>query len=72
VERLNSEGIPRHELKLALGTRRLVAHARRIDTCLLCRRHGVNEAGLCEVCYSMIVDAEELELVQSWLRGEGP
>jgi hypothetical protein len=71
VERLNSEGIPRYHLSLALKDRKLVSTARRINTCLLCRRKPVNESGLCEVCYGML-DGEELKLACKWLTGEGP
>lgn len=56
---------------LALRDRRKVMAARRIDSCLLCRRGGVNDAGLCEVCYGML-DGEELRLAGRWLSGEGP
>ena len=45
--------------------------ARKINSCLLCRRIGVNETGLCEVCYGML-DGEELRLATKWLTGEGP
>jgi len=71
VERLNSEGIPRHTLKFALRTSRIVREARRIDSCLLCRRPSVNEAGLCDVCYSAL-DGEELQLATRWLSGFEP
>ena len=71
MERLNSEGIPRDQLKHALRNKRMVREARRINSCLLCRRVGVNETGLCEVCYSML-DGEELHLAEAWLRGGGP
>ena len=46
--------------------------ARRINSCLLCRRIGVNESGLCEVCYAMLEDAEEQTLASKWLSGEAP
>lgn len=71
VERLNNEGIPRESLILAMRDRRTVATARRIDTCLLCRRPRVNEAGLCEVCYGAL-DGDELRLATRWLQGVGP
>ena len=72
MERLNSEGILRDELRFALKSRRAVMSARRINSCLLCRRMGVNESGLCEVCYGLLDDAEELRLANRWLTGEGP
>jgi hypothetical protein len=68
---MNSEGIPRRRLAVALKDRGQVADARRIDSCLLCRRPRVNEAGLCDVCYGML-DGEELKLATRWLSGEGP
>ncbi|MFY9235070.1 MAG: hypothetical protein WAO58_11505 [Fimbriimonadaceae bacterium] len=69
--RLNSEAIPRKDLALALRNRRLVREFRRIDKCVLCRRVGVNEAALCDVCYSLLND-EEAPLAEAWLRGGGP
>ena len=71
MDRLNSEGIPRHRLAIALKDRRQVMEARRFDFCMLCRRHRVNEAGLCDVCYSAL-DGEEFQLAASWLSGVGP
>ena len=71
VHRLNSEGVPREHLKLVLRDRRTVNAARKIDRCLLCRRPGVNEAGLCGVCWAAL-DEEELALAQRWLSGQGP
>lgn len=71
VERLNGEGILRRDLPLALRDRKMVAVARRINSCLLCRRSNVLEHGLCEVCYGML-DGEELRLAGRWMTGEGP
>jgi hypothetical protein len=71
VERYNSEGIPRDKLVVALRDRRLVAEARRVGFCILCRRSPVNEAGLCEICYSGL-DGEELRLATTWTSGAGP
>jgi len=71
VDRLNSEGIRRSELKWALTQRRIVLTARRIDACLLCRRNRVNEAGLCDICHATLTD-EELVAEEKWLRGTGP
>lgn len=45
--------------------------ARRIDACMLCRRPHVNEAGLCDVCYSSL-EGEELDMVTAWMRGSEP
>jgi hypothetical protein len=71
VERLNGEGIPRRLLSQALKDRKQVLNARKINSCLLCRRIPVNECGLCDVCYGML-DGEELRLAGRWLTGEGP
>lgn len=72
MERLNSEGIPRDQLKWSLTQEHIVRAARRINQCLLCRRRRVNAAGLCEVCYALLVDPEEQALVNRWLVEEGP
>lgn len=71
MRRLNSEGIRREDLANALRDRRQVHEARRIDSCLLCRRPDVNEAGLCEVCY-VLLSSEEADLAEAWLRGTAP
>lgn len=71
MERINPTGIPRSELVWALGQTRLVSQARARDACLLCRGPGVNEAGLCRICYSLLSD-EELVLARRWLAGVGP
>ena len=56
---------------IALRDRKQVLAARRVNSCLLCKRRQVNEAGLCEVCWGML-DGEELAMGERWLRGEGP
>lgn len=71
VDRLNSEGIPRYQLTIALKDRRQVFEARKINICMLCRRRGVNSCGLCEICYSGL-DGEELRLASLWLTGVNP
>lgn len=71
VDRLNSEGIPRHLLTVALKDRRQVLQARRFDKCMLCRRGRVNDSGLCEVCYGSL-DGEEFRLAAIWTSGVGP
>ncbi len=71
MERLNSEGIPRERLPIALKNSRTVGVARRINSCMLCKRRGVNEAGLCDVCYALLND-NELKLANRWMTGEGP
>lgn len=72
MDRLNSEGINRDQLIWTLRNPRLVLSARRINSCLLCRRIGVNEAALCEVCYALISDPEEQRLINNWMTVGGP
>ena len=71
MDRMNAEGIPRDQLLFALKDRRYVASACKIDSCLLCRRNRVNEAGLCQVCWTMLSD-EEMAQGTRWLVGVGP
>jgi hypothetical protein len=71
VKRYNAEGILRADLLVTLKDRRKVAEARRHDFCLLCRGHAVNEAGLCNACYSYL-DGEEYKAAAKWLSGVGP
>lgn len=71
MNRLNPEGIPRKQLAFVLTQPNRVREARRIDACLLCRRGGVNDAALCEVCYAML-DGEEQSLATRWTSGGGP
>jgi len=62
MDRINGEGIPRDHLRFALKNLRMIADARRIDSCLLCRASKVNAAGICEFCYALL-DGEELRMV---------
>lgn len=71
MDRLNSEGISRRDLTFVLCQARMVATARRLRSCLLCRNGPVNEAGLCDSCYALLND-EEFRLAQRWLTMEGP
>ncbi|HXH62008.1 MAG TPA: hypothetical protein VNI20_11700 [Fimbriimonadaceae bacterium] len=71
MERVNSQGIPRDHLEWALAQRRIVERARREDACLLCRANGVNEAGLCDLCYTQLREPEQV-LAERWLSGVGP
>ena len=71
MDRLNPEGIPRNQLHFVLTQPGRVREARRIDKCLLCRRSRVNDAGLCEVCYSML-DGEEQRIATRWTTGGAP
>ena len=71
MDRQNPEGIPRGELLYSLGNRRIVEFARETDSCLLCCRHNVNEAGLCRWCYSSL-DMPEIQAAVKWTSGVGP
>jgi len=71
MDRINSEGIPRKDLVQTLRDQRAVTTARRIDSCLLCRRGPVNDAGLCDLCYGML-NGEALNLAERWTSGKGP
>jgi hypothetical protein len=72
VERRNSEGILPNQLKWTLTQPHLVLTARKMNACLMCRRTGVNEAGLCDVCYVLLDDPEEQRLATRWMTGVGP
>jgi hypothetical protein len=71
MERVNPEGIVREDLAWALNQRGLVFTARRMNTCLVCRRRGVDESGLCNVCTATLSEQEQ-DLVEKWRRGTGP
>jgi hypothetical protein len=71
VDRVNSQGIPLAELNYTLRQPRFVRKAIRANRCLLCCREKVNEAGLCEFCYSQL-DEPELRLAERWIAGVGP
>jgi hypothetical protein len=71
MDRVNSLGIPRDSLGWALRQPRIVRLARRQDACLLCCAKGVNEAGLCTACTSLLRD-DELALAERWMSGIGP
>jgi hypothetical protein len=71
IRRYNSEGIAREDLMVALRTPKQVNMARSVNACLLCCAANVNEAGLCNVCYSLL-NGEELNLACRWLAGLGP
>ena len=68
MDRLNSEGIWRHDLLLTLKTPHLVNAARDKDRCLLCARNGLNAAGLCDICYSQL-NGEELIWATKYMNG---
>jgi len=71
MERWNSEGIRRDDLSWALSSKHIVPNYRKIDSCMLCRAKGVNEAGLCQICYAML-EPPELQLAERWMNGQGP
>jgi hypothetical protein len=71
MERLNSEGISRGDLSLALRETKFVRSARLRNACMLCRSADVNEAGLCRVCMAML-EGEERQLAQRWVSGIAP
>ncbi len=71
MERVNSEGIRRGDLRFVLTQTRMVHAARRNGSCLLCRNGPVNEAALCDSCFSFLSE-DESRLAQKWLTGEGP
>ena len=71
MDRLNPEGVPRSHLLFTLKDLKKVMVARRFDKCLLCCRGGVNEAGLCQVCWALL-DEAELKQGERWLAGVGP
>lgn len=71
MDRLNSEGIIRSDLIWVLLRKDLVSAARQTDSCLLCRARHINEAGLCESCYSTL-DDPELDLAERWMAGTSP
>lgn len=66
--RLHPEGIKRDQLTFVLSREDLVRTAVRIDRCLLCRSAGVNEAGLCLVCWPTL-SASEQSLADRWTMG---
>jgi len=71
MDRINDTGLRRNQLGWALTQAKIVGDARKRDSCLLCRSHRVNEAGVCVVCFSMLTD-DELLLARRWLAGTGP
>jgi hypothetical protein len=70
-DRINAQGVPRDELYWVMSQSRFVRKARKIDRCLLCCANGVNEAALCDNCYTLL-NEKELELAERWLSGVGP
>lgn len=70
-DRLHPEGVQRSQLKWVLTQERFVKAAVRMDQCLLCRNKRVNEAGLCDVCWTFL-DDPETELALKWTSGVAP
>ncbi|QYK54142.1 MAG: hypothetical protein KF824_04415 [Fimbriimonadaceae bacterium] len=70
-DRLHPEGVERSQLAWVLTQARFVKVAVRIDQCLLCRNKSVNEAGLCDVCFTFL-DDKETELALRWTSGVAP
>lgn len=71
MERQNPEGIQRSELLYCLSNKKIVFFARETDSCMLCCRPNVNEAGLCRWCYSSL-DTPEIQVAVKWMSGVGP
>lgn len=69
--KVNPGGIEREALAWALKQEGLVLHARKRDSCLLCRSPKVNEAGLCRFCHALLRD-DEIRLAEKWLSGTAP
>ncbi|MDI9641137.1 hypothetical protein QPK87_05595 [Kamptonema cortianum] len=65
------EGIPRDQLIWSLNQERIVRTAIRIDRCLLCREPGVNESGLCLLCFSYLTP-DERPHAEMWTMGAMP
>lgn len=70
-DRLHPEGVRRYELAWVLAQARFVRVAVATDRCLLCRNPRVNEAGLCDVCWTYLTD-EELAIAERWTIGTAP
>ncbi|MEZ5163598.1 MAG: hypothetical protein R2688_07560 [Fimbriimonadaceae bacterium] len=70
-DRLNPEGVPRHQLTFFLTQARVVRSAVQRDCCLLCCDPKVNEAGLCHICFAYLTD-EEYKLAEHWITGVMP
>ncbi len=68
MRRLNSDGIAREDLLVALQTQSIVYGARIRSQCLLCRGTPVNNAGLCEGCSANLTD-EEQAAARPWIEG---
>ncbi len=71
MDRLHPQAVPREHLGWALTQERIVKRAVRDDLCMLCCAKRVNEAGLCDVCYSGL-NATEFQEAEKWLTGARP
>ncbi|MBL8087490.1 MAG: hypothetical protein JNM85_05385 [Chthonomonas sp.] len=71
MDRETAAGIPRSSFLWALSRPDIVQQYRKINLCMLCRREGVNAAGICDNCYH-VLNSPEIDAVQRWLSGVGP
>jgi hypothetical protein len=71
MDRWNPQGMKRSNLAWALSKPEIVEKHRRMDSCMLCCRGGVNEAGLCEVCTALLSN-QDSDTVERYRRGAGP
>ncbi|MGI8922503.1 MAG: hypothetical protein ACR2HJ_00450 [Fimbriimonadales bacterium] len=68
MRRLNSEGIARADLVVALRSERAVRIARAKGLCMLCCNAPVNAVALCEGCMANLTD-EEFDAARPWIEG---
>lgn len=71
MERMNPAGIRPESLAYALSRPDIVAFYRKANSCMLCRRTGVNQAGLCDSCVAML-SSRDHDLVTRYLAGVLP
>ncbi|MEP6753935.1 MAG: hypothetical protein ABJA67_00415 [Chthonomonadales bacterium] len=53
-------GVPRHMVIDALKNPRLVAEARRVNKCFMCKARETDKTGLCLVCRTYLNDEERV------------
>lgn len=71
MRRLNSDGIDRAELLIALKSEATIKKAKDRNQCLLCRTGPVNDAGICRECYANLTEGE-LIAARPWVEGRAP
>lgn len=71
MSRWNAEGIPVSDLHWVLRREDLVRARRRVGKCFVCCESNINEAGLCEVCLSLLSD-DLVRMVEKWRQGMVP